>query len=151
MQQINKTVTKADMIISIKRSTNTFMLIRQLHHDQDYQTFEVKLCQRRNVWQSTVWLAQSACYLLNACSTLWTNKWSKIKLGRRKSVCIQITQITHIYNRWYNDICPVTHTHTHTQPFYCSSGICPGPPGWARTRKVKPGRLKPIWIYWSKR
>jgi len=27
-------------------------------------------------------------------------------------------------------------THTHTQPFYCSSGICPGPPGWAGTRKV---------------
>ena len=25
---------------------------------------------------------------------------------------------------------------THTQPFYCSSGICPGPPGWAGTRKV---------------
>jgi len=43
------------------------------------------------------------------------------------------------------------HTHTHTQPFYCSSGICPGPPGWAGIRKVKPGRLKPIWIYWSKR
>ena len=45
------------------------------------------------------------------------------------------------------------HTHTHTQPFYCSSGICPGPPGWAGTgtRKVKPGRVKPIWIYWSKR
>ena len=42
-----------------------------------------------------------------------------------------------------------THTHTHTQPFYCSSGICPGPPGCAGTRKVKPGRLKPIWIYWS--
>ena len=41
--------------------------------------------------------------------------------------------------------------HTHTQPFYCSSGICPGPPGWAGTRKVKPRRLKPIWIYWSKR
>jgi len=40
---------------------------------------------------------------------------------------------------------------THTQPFYCSSGICPGPPGWAGTRKVKPRRLKPIWIYWSKR
>ena len=41
-------------------------------------------------------------------------------------------------------------TH-NTQPFYCSSGICPGPSGWAGTRKVKPGRLKPIWIYWSKR
>ena len=43
------------------------------------------------------------------------------------------------------------HTHTHTQPFYCWSGICPGPPGSAGTRKVKPRRLKPIWIYWSKR
>jgi len=48
----------------------------------------------------------------------------------------------HLYrlNRWLN-----------TQPFYCSSGICTGSPGWAGTRKVKPGRLKPIWIYWSKR
>jgi len=42
-------------------------------------------------------------------------------------------------------------SETHTQPFYCSYGICPGPPRWAGTRKVKPGRLKPIWIYWSKR
>ena len=40
---------------------------------------------------------------------------------------------------------------TNKQPFYCSSGICPGPPGWAGTRKAKPRRLKPIWIYWSKR
>ena len=39
----------------------------------------------------------------------------------------------------------------HTQPFYCSSGICPGLPGWAGTRKVKSARVKPIWIYWSKR
>jgi len=31
-------------------------------------------------------------------------------------------------------------THTHTQPFYCSSGTCPGPPRWAGTRKVKPER-----------
>jgi len=37
-------------------------------------------------------------------------------------------------------------THTHTQPFYCSAGICLGLPGWAGTRRVKP-----IWIYWSKR
>jgi len=41
--------------------------------------------------------------------------------------------------------------YSHTQPFYCSSGTCPGPSGWVGTRKVKPGRLKPIWIYWSKR
>jgi len=31
-----------------------------------------------------------------------------------------------------------THTHTHTNPF---NGLCPGLPGWASTRKVKP-----IWI-----
>ena len=44
----------------------------------------------------------------------------------------------------------VHNTH-NTQPFYCWSGICPGPPGSAGTRKIKPSRLKPIWIYWSKR
>ena len=33
-------------------------------------------------------------------------------------------------------------TIVNTQPFYCSSGICPGPPGWTGTRKVQPGRLK---------
>jgi len=37
------------------------------------------------------------------------------------------------------------------QPSYCSSGICPGLPGWAGTRKVKTRKVKPIWIYWSKR
>ena len=31
-----------------------------------------------------------------------------------------------------------THTHTYTNPF---NGLCPGLPGWASTRKVKP-----IWI-----
>jgi len=39
------------------------------------------------------------------------------------------------------------HTHnTHTQLFYGPLGFCPGLPKWAGTRKVKP-----IWIYWSKR
>jgi len=42
-------------------------------------------------------------------------------------------------------------THTITQSFYCSSGFCPGLAGWAGTRKAKPGRIKPIWIYWRKR
>jgi len=37
-------------------------------------------------------------------------------------------------------------THTHTKPFYSPLGFCLEPPGWAGTRKVKP-----IWIYWSKR
>jgi len=43
---------------------------------------------------------------------------------------------------WYQLIQVVPDTHTHTQPFYCWSGICPGPPGSAGTRKVKPRRLK---------
>jgi len=52
----------------------------------------------------------------------------------------------------YALVCPLNGTHTtHTQPFYCWSGICPGQPGSAGTRKVKPRRLKPIWIYWSKK
>ena len=33
-------------------------------------------------------------------------------------------------------------THTHTQPFYCWSGICLGPPGSAGTRKVKTKKVK---------
>jgi len=37
-------------------------------------------------------------------------------------------------------------SHTHTQPFYVPLGFCPGLPRWAGTRKVKP-----VWIYWSKR
>ena len=31
-------------------------------------------------------------------------------------------------------------THTHTQPFCGPLRFCPGPPGWAGTRKVKPER-----------
>jgi len=33
-------------------------------------------------------------------------------------------------------------THTHTQLFYCSSGISLGFPGWAGTRKVKTRKVK---------
>jgi len=35
---------------------------------------------------------------------------------------------------------PTVHTYTHTQPLHCSSGTRPGPPMWAGTREVKPGR-----------
>jgi len=34
----------------------------------------------------------------------------------------------------------VVHTHTPTQPIYGHLGFCPRLPGWAGTRKVKPGR-----------
>ena len=36
------------------------------------------------------------------------------------------------------EICWEIHTHTHTQSFYGFSGLCPGLPGWAGTRKLKP-------------
>jgi len=38
-----------------------------------------------------------------------------------------------------------THTHTHTTVLLLVWNMSAG------TRKVKPRRLKPIWIYWSKR
>jgi len=36
--------------------------------------------------------------------------------------------------------------HTHTQPSYGPHGFCMELPRWAST-----GKVKPIWIYWSKR
>ena len=39
-----------------------------------------------------------------------------------------------------------THMHMHTHTFYGPLRFCLGLPRWAGTRKVKP-----IWIYWSKR
>ena len=87
----------------------------------------------------TTWPSYSLlCYLLLFC----TNHNQLTLDGRILGLYI-LCDISHI--RW------ITHTHTHTQPFYCWSGICPGPPGSAGTRKVKPRTLKPIWIYWSKR
>jgi len=61
----------------------------------------------------------------------------------------QYSSTTQMYNHISSTIiyctCTSTHTH-HTQPFYGPLGFCPGLPWWACTRKVKP-----IWIYWSKR
>jgi len=90
-------------------------------------TVSVKLHTETHRW----WLAVVATML-----AMSTNQQSCITLG--------------LILRWLTNT-TTKHTHTHIQPFYCSSGICPRPPGWAGTRKVKPGRLKPIWIYWSKR
>jgi len=67
--------------------------------------------------------------------------WSTSLSGTLHFTCIHIQYIH-----------PPLYTHTHnTQLFYCSSGICPGLPGWAGTRNVKTRKVKPIWIYWSKR
>jgi len=57
----------------------------------------------------------------------------------------------HMYPLHKVRLFPAVLANTHTQSFYCSSGICPGPPGWAGTRKVKTRKVKPIWIYCSKR
>ena len=86
-----------------------------------------------DLWPRYIWQADSSQHYLGQVLI-------KVHTHQRKNACfwpwIQSTD-------W--------NTHTHTQPFYCWSVICPGPPGSAGTRKVKPRRLKPIWIYWSKR
>ena len=83
---------------------------------------------------------------ISTCSSHETVKLDHMK-ARNQNKATKITvSLFNLCSSSHN-----THTHTHTQPFYCSSGICPGPPGWAGTRKVKAGKLKPIWIYWSKR
>jgi len=80
-------------------------------------------------------------------------------------VCMeQLLKFRHYYLQWQScyemalkdpttpkTCCYTTAWNTHTQSFYCSSGICPGLPRWAGTRKVKTRKVKPIWIYWSKR
>ena len=55
------------------------------------------------------------------------------------------SQFTDVSSCWRGYYCSTfatwrhwINTHTHTQPFYCSYEICPGPPGWAGTTKVKP-------------
>jgi len=47
-----------------------------------------------------------------------------------------MTHNKHIYNSKVHKSSRLSYKHTHAQSFYCSSGICPGPPGWAGTRKV---------------
>jgi len=80
-----------------------------------------------NPGQSPEGCKMCACVCVRACVSVYTRKQYP---SSQKSAVI-------IYLSWGK--------YTHTQSFYCSSGICPGPPGWAGTRKVKP-----IWIYWSK-
>jgi len=79
------------------------------------------------------------------------NWWALLSLGNKKEYFFQ--RLINYWNKVDRVIISVSivNKHTQTQPFYCSSGICPGPPGWAGTRKAKPVRLKPTWIYWSKR
>ena len=46
---------------------------------------------------------------------------------------------------------PSTMFWTHTIVLLLFWNLSGTIPGWAGTRKVKPGMVKPIWIYWSKR
>jgi len=48
-------------------------------------------------------------------------------------------KVCYLLTRWLPD-------WLYTQPFYSHLEFCPGLSGWTGTRKVKP-----IWIYWSKR
>jgi len=87
-------------------------------------------------YQSTVY--GDVCHMCTGVAVRVVGQKAKAKDMWTDLICLFWKTYTH------------THTHTHTT-VYCSSGIWPGPPGWTGTRKVKPGRLKPIWIYWSKR
>jgi len=49
-----------------------------------------------------------------------------------------ITELTHTHTHTHAHA--HAHAHAHTQPFCGPLGFCPGLPGWAGTRKVKPGR-----------
>jgi len=101
------------------------------------------------------------CVCSNVAWTAWWPQWARFLISFTavlRRIChplntfvpVEATiRYTTVIMHWYMYL-PLR-THTHTQPLYCSSGICLGPPRWAGTRKVKPGRLKPIWIYWSKR
>jgi len=69
--------------------------------------------------------------------------WCEFPLGRWVSFsCMPALALTYL--------CVSQHCtsakHTHIQVFYGPLGFCPGLPRWASTRKVKP-----IWIYCSKR
>jgi len=55
-------------------------------------------------------------------------------------------KFTYMHARTHPCMHAHTRAHTHTQPFYGLLAFCLGLPRWAGTRKVKP-----IWIYWSKR
>jgi len=77
-------------------------------------------------------------------------------LQQCKKFCSLFVNTAHWHSSWpfllfYVCSCPIFVFLLNTQSFYCSSGICPGPPGWVGTRKVKTRKVKPIWIYWSKR
>jgi len=78
----------------------------------------------------------------------WTRLLSKTHCRQIQSLDIHTT-MPHASCMLHCASCPIPPPEKKT--FYCWSGICPGPPGSAGTRKVKPRRLKPIWIYWSKR
>jgi len=64
----------------------------------------------------------------------------------RYIICLQTSLTVHWRNWKHQHLPSRLYTQSFSQLFYCCSGICPGLPGWAGTRKVKP-----IWIYWSKR
>ena len=83
------------------------------------------------------------CAPLYTCSVL-TITDVRVRGGQAIARCYQPTdQPTSIFHQWHNmqynfsSWKRVTHTHTHVR----LTALCPGLPGWAGTRNVKP-----IWI-----
>ena len=66
--------------------------------------------------------------------------WITVGLKFGTDVRPQLRQLM-TYNTW-GELCRLyTHTHTHTHTHIRLTAICPGLPGWAGTRKVKPIRI----------
>jgi len=66
----------------------------------------------------------------------------QIKKNRCKEVMMHFkwSQGSAHYLDQKHNITHIRSMHTHTQPFYGPLGFCPELPGWAGTRKIKPGR-----------
>jgi len=118
---------------------------------------------RLDEWQQIhQWKAQAKVTYINYVTTYQRNKWSNImpwhttsrRQRREKMEKISTTTTTTMMTvkQWSRaqfscsclqqttgrtSIHNITNhkTHTRTQPFYCSSAICLGPPGWAGTER----------------
>jgi len=112
---------------------------------------------------SLSWSLKASVLGLRHLNTVFSLFWSRLGLGvegycLNLSLALTVLVPSLVRPSWWSwflftyarvlcfVIQPTKIIMTHTQPFYSPLGFCLGLPGWAGTRKVKP-----IWIYWSKR
>jgi len=66
------------------------------------------------------------CQLTSVSLCSYYSLWNSQLCGTANLNILE-NAILHKFPKMYDNITCTA----HTQPFYCSSGICPGPPGWA--------------------